>query len=483
MLGIPCSECTHVNPPIYAKCFACATPLPDDKTKVQLLYDELRVMQARFAQMDDVASTCTATQEEQLRNKLALEAEWEEVERAKASLVQEKELQMLLLDEQEHALRTAQAAWKAKQATLDQGISSMSKQDSDEETLTPEQDLKSTKGAEAREEGVGDCQKSVMNTHDEVNNTHHPAASGKRKRDSTDIVNMTTINNPVEDSPPQGRLDRPSKKDGTRHTTLGSPGDHARCVIATQNTAQNQGRHVDVAEVGVRTLWKCWFLGDKTMKPLRCLHVPGRNVPHMYESGIVVQKLVYISVAHAMVSAPDALTLMAEPTLMAIFDRAFDILLHHNPEGNLVDNMNDENTARSALIASTLVQMMYKARQSLEIPRRESKLDLILAVSRALARLVSRQCQHWFTPPATHLEQCQKLMDHLVQVAIDAKFVLSKCVLMQLPTVQLMEVFDQAFAQRDGSTDINYGFMTCAQAIELLQSRTLLPGQKKTAAT
>ncbi|KAF0697127.1 Aste57867_12121 [Aphanomyces stellatus] len=102
-----------------------------------------------------------------------------------------------------------------------------------------------------------------------------------------------------------------------------------------------------------KEIWKLYFLGtppdatfldgytgERYRGPLRLL-----KVRHFKEkmwktvvsnTNMVMRRLSEIAVTHALAESIEDLEEMVDGELMAVFDRAFDILLYHNPDGNIV---------------------------------------------------------------------------------------------------------------------------------------------------
>ncbi|KAG9410122.1 hypothetical protein AC1031_018155 [Aphanomyces cochlioides] len=94
-----------------------------------------------------------------------------------------------------------------------------------------------------------------------------------------------------------------------------------------------------------KTMWRLWFHGDAnhSIGPFR--HLKSRDIERfakdktsrkqLSRARTVMNKLLEIALENSWIETVDELDGKSEDDLDAIFDQAFDVLLHHNPDGNL----------------------------------------------------------------------------------------------------------------------------------------------------
>ncbi|KAF0697146.1 Aste57867_12140 [Aphanomyces stellatus] len=94
-----------------------------------------------------------------------------------------------------------------------------------------------------------------------------------------------------------------------------------------------------------KTMWHHWFRGDDAhgVGPFR--HLTSYDIERyardktsrkqLSRARTVMNKLVELALEHAIVARADDLDAMPRDALDAVFDQAFDVLMNHNPNGNL----------------------------------------------------------------------------------------------------------------------------------------------------
>ncbi|KAF0697131.1 Aste57867_12125 [Aphanomyces stellatus] len=102
-----------------------------------------------------------------------------------------------------------------------------------------------------------------------------------------------------------------------------------------------------------RQLWTCWYFGDGQVGSYRHLcHLHSNSAKlstrRLTCARIVMSTCVAIATAHAFVTPHDDLLTMDLETSLAVFERAFQVFMFNNPDGNLagigVGQIRPENT-------------------------------------------------------------------------------------------------------------------------------------------
>ncbi|KAF0697120.1 Aste57867_12114 [Aphanomyces stellatus] len=235
--------------------------------------------------------------------------------------------------------------------------------------------------------------------------------------------------------------------------------------------------------VPCRDMWQLWFRGDPASQlgPFRLLQpsdMCGTSKDIYCYSKIAMQKLVDIALANLLVRTVVMLEGMADddadhPSLMAVFDKAYEILLHKNPEGNLVGPGRDQLRPDSATpyAARTIghriskLQVARRSELSYEWPdgiaRRTPpgwefpagvtcKVMWVLwfrgdARSRIGPFYDLREVDCPLIQSRAELLRARYVMTTLIEIAIKHKCAASLGVLEQMPLAVLMDVFLKAF--------------------------------------
>ncbi|RLO02308.1 hypothetical protein DYB28_005845 [Aphanomyces astaci] len=115
-----------------------------------------------------------------------------------------------------------------------------------------------------------------------------------------------------------------------------------------------------------KSMWLRWFLGvpEVGLGPLRCLRSGLMKVKPCRQqtsnNNVLWRKLSDVAIAHGFAESFDDLKEMLEIDLGICFDRAFDILLFHNPDGNLFGPHRVATKRPTSYVVSSIHRLLTK---------------------------------------------------------------------------------------------------------------------------
>ncbi|KAH9134719.1 hypothetical protein AeRB84_019596 [Aphanomyces euteiches] len=252
--------------------------------------------------------------------------------------------------------------------------------------------------------------------------------------------------------------------------------------------------------VPCRKMWRLWFRKDpKTgTGPLRFVASGSVDKKNMASrlNALVMNKLVDIALANSLAASEDAIGDMDDDErFMGVFDAAFEILLHHNPEGNLdTVSADTESIYHGMPTTSVAAEMTAKALTSYRTFQWPDKLWY--RVPRGWDFPLLTTCRtmwlYWFRGDAKQRvgpfrsitlseltnatskrakTKVTALMKDILAMAQDVGYL--ECIIVQLPVAKLLEAFDLAFSKwlrkLPGTLGWNDGTMPCDVACGLMR--------------
>ncbi|CAK4089702.1 unnamed protein product [Aphanomyces euteiches] len=266
--------------------------------------------------------------------------------------------------------------------------------------------------------------------------------------------------------------------------------------------------------VSCREMWILWFRGDpdNEVGPFRNLEpadMCGTSKDIYCYSKIAMDKLIDIALANLFVQTKSVLEELNEDELLSVFDQAYDVLLHHNPDGNLVgpnrDQLRPENASSfgartighriSKLHTSRRAELSYQ--WSDNVIRRTSP-GWIFPVTTCKAMWILwfrgdtrahvgpfydlREVDVPHIQSRAELLRARYVMTTLIEIAVQNKCAPSVGVIEQMPLAVLLDVFAMAFSimanqipddhrAGDNSGDWKDGTVLCQRVYTAYQNR------------
>ncbi|KAF0698692.1 Aste57867_10692 [Aphanomyces stellatus] len=512
MSGIGCAGCSFVNPPTLPRCIQCKKMMPDDKAKVILLHEQLLAMQKRFVELSseqatlrddcDVDADLRRRESEFKAKEQRCDEIMTEMQATATSLLAEAKTAKPAAKAKHEAaaLRKARKEWEQTKAADEEKLrmawDELKVAEAVHRKTVQIEKVKqgSLVSIKTKELKAARTQVTLLKKKVQALETEMTMQTRRLKKATQRVSHLTLKYMPATAEAPRAtkkrRVGRLTKDDDTSANDDDDDVEVVEVVGANEEEASDEaseGEGVDdegdvidddnqdtsIAlprgwkwpNVPVANQWQLWYCGDGVVGPLSRV---ARDHPTRVPMGVkrVVQKFIDTAVAHDIAESPDVLETLNDKTIAAVFDQTWDVLLFHNPEGNLIDEEPFDAVAFRAMKASVLVKYF---------PRTPTRSNWEFVWPGGTRHLVPPDWEidpattplrtlwfYWFRGdadsgigpfrciPSRELKGCKGRTLHLVSslaaipVALD--LVPSEGVLMQLPEPKLMALFDQVLA-------------------------------------
>ncbi|KAF0719552.1 Aste57867_946 [Aphanomyces stellatus] len=494
MSGIPCDGCGQWNRPTFARCSQCKKAMVDDKSKVKLLYDQLLVLESSFAKLGGVANFVAddddIVETEMMRLRMDLEAKKEQCEALELNLHVAKEANELQMQD----FNVAQEAWRA--AAYESRIIA---ERHAHELRTWESAMASERAIHKVEVDhlkaqIQRFQPQLQSKSNEHSRPHVDASTAVAINPSSHATKRCLKTAPETNLLPSSKRRRNAPADDTVVTSSQAneqtlPPDEAKttCFEWADGSVHPFPEDWHFPSVSCQDMWLLWFCGDPVTQvgPFRLLsEIDTKHGKQLFcKCKHVMEKLIAIAMDAKWISSEDEIARLARADLVALFVKAFHVLIPRGSDGSRSPTSTD--TTLDARKATTKLAARLNTRACDDDMLAPSRKRVVAPIvpgqlfqwSNGLRKPFPEDWRFptapledlwvfWFRGdaktqvgpfrllPALHIDEkrgkqlyntCLFLISKLIAIAKKAKWVSSANKIAQLPSDEFMALFSKAF--------------------------------------
>ncbi|KAF0697436.1 Aste57867_11876 [Aphanomyces stellatus] len=343
--------------------FACKKETLDDKTKVELLYERLLVVQSSYAELEDTAlSQDDKIDNDKLRLRMDLHAKKEQCEALERALKEVKDANERLVE----MLSGAQRAWNILEHEFQAAKDTHEQQSQDFRDVARSWEAKLMAESAQHATDVQHFKAKLERFHAQDKGGRGyfmPRSPGPITSDDQDLKSATLAEpsrfskcqrqdheSPRNERTSDESLVQPSLEPSLQKTRAANRRTQSAFEVANLPplTPANEfewadgTRHV-VPETWVfpsvtcRDLWVVWFRGDGQVRPFRQLRTPQLGTQQqktMFVQGFdIMRQLIGIATVGKWVASEDAMAKLAPGEFLTLFTKTFDLLTGKSDDG------------------------------------------------------------------------------------------------------------------------------------------------------